>query len=549
MPGKTRRTILFATGMAVILALPLLLGLDRSESRKGEAPMASASPAAPALAAAKESMGNASPLSTLVTKNAVAGLFPPLEVGKEKTDRGFRLSFKREVYPRITNIANATDVSVHRVERSQEREGGRAWSRNDALVVDPSAMEARVYPLYEMEALQPTDGGLFEMIDDTRLLFVRPRLSGDEAGFDLATMNIRDGTISVVSPGFWTTKIGEYGQFEDHLLSSRYAKGKHGGAGRVMLTSFKGRMWIIDVATGEVRTSGEEAYPAYGDLGSKPLRELVYPSPDLTRFVSQKEAFANRFELIDPDAEKKIADFAFGDDVVLTDPGIVWSPDGQYFFLEYGNKKDERAIYTDNGRLLFAQGIRFYDRDGRIVRDLKLPRNADADARMSVFGWAGEGQAWIETFGTEKREEGDPVKGEPSYRLYDIAKGSYTDYETVGDENDLRDAEIHLRHEGYSFRSRAYLLADSRSRRLWHPTENARVIRNGDRIYSAVQSEEEGSSVQRWDSSGHAWKPADRRSNAESAGIRISPTIEALSSGWLVYRRQTDPTLEYVKAE
>jgi len=542
----SRKTVILGllAGIALIMAVPLALGGKASKPDSPEEAAGSPNAAKTAFLAA-DSRGEDPKASSAEAQSH--GLFPPLAVRTEPFERGFGVRFDPEQNAVPQRIASTPAGTAHLVARHDYREDGSGitWSRYDAVIVDPVSQAASVYPLYEMKMLMTDESVLFESVDENNVLFVLPRLTGSRLSYDLAKLDVRDGRVEVVAAEFWETQVGEYGQSEDFLLSAHYAKGTDDEDGNLLLTSFKGRLWRIGVASGEVAASGMTDYPAYGDPGSKPPRELVYPSPDLSRFVYQREAFANRFELIDTASGAKIGAFEFDGNTSLTDPGIVWSPDGRYFFLEYGRKDRAREVYTDNGVLLYAEGIRFYDRDGQAARTLKLPEKAGRDARMNAFGWADEGKVWIEFFAASSREEGEPLKGDSVYKLFDIETGTLTDYAVVRDVGELINATLHERHPGYSFRSRPYLMADSEKKTLWLPPRDAEAVRNGDSLYTLMRTVD-GTLVHKLDSSRGSWRLADFEPAEERHGNLLYETPDVLPDGTLVYARNTGAGLDYV---
>ncbi len=541
----SRKKTLFAltAGLVAVLAVPLALGMNRHEAGSAGDPAGPRIGGEPVPVAVKAVAGE----SAAVPAQAVGfGLFPPLEARTEPFDRGFRLRFDPEQQAMSYRIASTSAVTAHLIARHESKEEGTGttWTRYDAAVVDPATRAVRVYPLYEMKMLMTDESPLFEFVDENRVLFVLPRLTGSRLSYDLAALDVREGQVAVVASRFWETQVGPYGQ-EDFLLGAHYVKGTDDGHGKLILTSFKGRLWRIDAASGEVLSSGKTDYPAYGDPGSKPPRELVYPSPDLSRFVYQREAFANRFELFDTASGGKIGEFGFDEKTSLTDPGIVWSPDGRYFFLEHGRKDQAREVYTDNGVLLYAEGIRFYDRDGKVAANLKLPAAADRDTRMNAFGWADDGKVWIELFGASPREEGEPLKEDSVYKLYDIEKGTLADYSVVRDAGELTETVIYERHKGYSFRSRPYLLADSGSKKLWLPPQDSEAIRNGDRLFTLTRTEE-GALLHEWNSSRGSWRMIDFDPVVERRDARLYETPNVVPGGRLVYERRMESSLDYV---
>ncbi|WP_256759729.1 hypothetical protein [Cohnella sp. WQ 127256] len=473
-------------------------------------------------------------------------LFPPLKVSAISKDRGFQLQFDKEQYARLVGTVSTPTRVIHSYVRNDYKEDGTSdtWTRYDAVVVNPDTRDIKVYPMYELKSLEPSFGNssLFTLIDDRNVMFIRPTLDVKMMSYDLVRLDIETGKIAVIAPRIWEVDTYNGDSSDDFMLGAHYSKQTDSSYGKLLLTSFKGRLWQIDVASGEVQTNGTNTFPAYGDPGSKPPRELIYPSSDLTRFVYQHWG-ANRFDIIDPTLNKPIHQIRFEDTVALMDPGIVWSPNSQMFFMEYGNRDQALGSYTDNGMLLFAQGIRFYDRDGQVLRTLELP--SSKQKRMNVYGWADEGKVWIEYFQAVSVEEGEPLKKEVSYKLYDIRTGKLTDYRITDDFSRLQKISVVKRHKGYSFRSLPYLMVDTTNHLLWLPPSNATAMWDDEQLYMQL-SGEDSSYLHSWNPAKRSWDwvHSDPGENINGFHHFTVPTL--VQNQWLLYQRYSDQNIDYV---
>lgn len=472
--------------------------------------------------------------------------FPPLQPELVETDKGFEVRFDESSVSLVDTVALSSRV-VHVVARSEDLEdgaGGAIW-KFEAIVVEPISRRLNVHPLYEFPEWPPMGFGLIAAPDGKSLLFVRPERLGTRVAYNLASLNAETGKLSVPAPRFWIAESEQGRLFDDFLLGAHLFAEEGNSGGELLLSSFKGRTWRIDLRTGEVQTSGTEDYPAYGDLGSTPPRETIYPSPDLTRIVYQP-AGTSRFEVADSESGKTIGQFDFGEAKTVNDPGIVWNSEGSLFFLEYGDRDQVRGIYSDNGMQLFAQGVRFFDRDGKHIGVFELPN--DPDRRMNVYGWAGEHQVWLEFFSASAPEDRDSRKLDATYKLYDIGQGTLEEYRIMDDVAALAEPSTEKRHAGYGAMSPVFLLADSKKRLLWLPPEGSQAVTDGGRLYLHVADSEAGY-VHEWEPRERTWKLADVDSGEIKAGMLIMRKPVVYRDEWLVYERGSSGRAEYVRLD
>ncbi len=398
--------------------------------------------------------------------------------------------------------------------------------------------------MYELKTIPRTDGtDLFTLLDDRNVMYIRPAIDGRLLFFDLVRLDIENGEIVTIAPRFWEINLDDEETAEDFILSAHYSKLKDHQYGKLLLTSYKGRLWNIDVSNGEVQTNGKNVYPAFGYPGSTPPRELVFPSPDLQRFVYQHTG-THRFEVVVPSLGESIHPFSFNDSTELMEPGIVWSPDSRLFFIEYGKRNHALGVYTDNGSLLFAQGIRFYDRDGTIIRTLELP--SSKDKRVNVYGWADNGRVWLEFFRAVRLQDREPLKQDIIYKLYDIRSGKLTDYHMMDDLSKLQIKSVIKRHNGYSFRSLPFIIADTKNRLLWQPPSSATAIWSDDQLYIQTASEDI-SHVHSWNPIKQTWEWAASDLGENDNGNHRFAVPAAFQKQWLFYPRYSNKRIDYVR--
>ncbi|XID95841.1 hypothetical protein ACF3MZ_15510 [Paenibacillaceae bacterium WGS1546] len=477
---------------------------------------------------------------------ADARSFAPLQPELAGTNKGFEVRFDESSVSLVDTVALSSRV-VHVVARSEDLEdgaGGAIW-KFEAIVVEPISRRLTVHPLYEFPEWPPMGFGPIASPDGKSLLFVRPESFGTRVAYDLASLNAETGKLSVLAPRFWIAESEQGRLFDDFLLGAHLLAEEGNSGGQLLLSSFKGRMWRIDLRTGEVRTSGKEDYPAYGDLGSTPPRETIYPSPDLTRIVYQP-AGTSRFEVADFESGETIGQFDFGDAKTVNDPGIVWNPEGSLFFLEYGDRDQVRAIYSDNGMQLFAQGVRFFDRDGKAAGVFELPN--DPDRRMNVYGWAGEYRVWLEFYRAPASEDRDSRKLDATYKLYDIRTGKLAEYRITEDTSALKDPTMEMRRADYGAMSPVFLLADANERLLWLPPEGSQAVTDGGKLILHVADSEAGY-VHEWEPRERTWKWANVDPGEIIAGTLTMPKPLAYREEWLIYERRSSSRAEYVRLD
>ncbi|MFC4099063.1 hypothetical protein [Paenibacillus xanthanilyticus] len=478
-----------------------------------------------------------------------APAFAPLRLKTVPDADGFGMKIEPTEGLYILKTFSAKERIVHVIVRNVGE--GNGGERLEAVIVNPGSAEVESQVLVEYP-FHVQSGPRLE-IDGEKLVFVRPVHQEGMVAYDLATFDPADGRVDVVAERFWSQPLQD-GQEEDFLTGLHVSQGKEGAGGKVLLSSFRGRTWLIDRTSGQVLASAGAVYPAFGDPGSSPVRELLFPSPDLSRMVYQPKS-GRAFQLLDPAGGKTVAAFGFGEEAALMSPGISWNAESTRFYQEFGDASRTYAASSDTGLHLYAQSVRFYDRNGKPERTFTL--RGPADARMNVYGWASEHEVWLETFRVRMpKPNSEPEKRNIAYKRYDIRTGVLTDYRTAGKPEDLKQPElVQPVDQPAAFIRRSFLLADAKSKRIWPSPYPASAVSTEQGLYLHVPSDV-GDALYRWTKEEPAWRWLDGRTvvsvhsgEAGPAWRFAAPVIHR--DRWLVYA-DDDPiggdwTIRYAK--
>jgi len=473
-----------------------------------------------------------------------------LDIQLVSTEQGFELKPSEEGYVSIIETASTSKYVVHGTIRSEEGSDGQT-SRQifEVIVMQPNSNDVTIFTLCEI--LEPYRmNSFFTVIDESNIMFVRPAIESDVISYDLMRLNIETGDISVISSNIWEVKIEEYGVINDFWTGSHFEPGAAEASGKLMLTTFKGLVLLIDIASGEVLSSKEDMYPAYGDLGSTPPRELVYPSLDLQRLVYQtpKENqiyLPNKFRLHDAASHELIKEINMDEKLQLMFPGIVWNNESDMFLLEYARKETEGVVggMFDNAHYIFAEGIRFFNRDGNAIRDLVVP--ASSGQRMNAFSWAGDGKLWVEYY-SPNGSYGDWLKGDISYKLYDIRSNKLETYSKTSSTSKLDDPVIIKRQNRLNHFSPPFLLVDQNKKLVWEPPIGAQAVFSEGELYMQLYSED-AAHIQHWDSKSNSWVWIVSESGNIYDNHRFFQVPVVYQNQWLVYPRDKVSRVDYIR--
>ncbi|MEF2243635.1 hypothetical protein [Paenibacillus sp. IITD108] len=484
------------------------------------------------------------PINGQTSANSLPELFDELEVQLASADGGFQLKLYGGDYPFRT--VSTTDYVVHGVARykSEESENGQGGDRLDAVVVKPDTQEVKVFPLYELKTQHHSNSSLFEFIDERTIIFVKPAFEQDVFVYDLASLNIETGAVSVISPHIWEISKHDNIHAEDFWLSAHVEKASGNYPEKLLLSTFKGQVLLIDLASGQVKSSSEAAYPAYGDPGSKPPRELVFPSPDLQSLVYQhvdenQIMISNQFELRHTAGNQLIASFEMDEQLILRSPGIEWDNTSEMFILEYA--KDFIGETFDNGHYVFAEGIRFFDKKGNVLRDLVIPENSGQ--RLNAFGWQEDGRLWVEYFKPEGSEETVWRKGDISYKLYDVQSGKLTSFNKTSDMDKLTDPVVVKRDISYG--AAPFLMVDYKNKLVWEPPLGAHAKYGDDYLYIQLMAEE-AAHIQRWDAKSRSWSWMTSETENYNNDPYYFTTTHLFKDQWLISPHFKSKSIDYI---
>ncbi|MBH5319944.1 hypothetical protein I6N90_19270 [Paenibacillus sp. GSMTC-2017] len=418
--------------------------------------------------------------------------YPKLEVKTSVVDGGFKLAIDDgSLSARSVAEESSYGTIIHLVERDlQALDGTEAIKRRyDVVVVRPDRMEIKVYPAYIVDEINQLVNHKLKLINDKQVVFTQNRIENGLLIYDLVVMNVENGEVNGVVQSFWKVAMDSEEYQEDFLVSAHYAQRDNSQVNKILLTSFLGKTWLFQLDTLAVTHSGSSLYPAYGDKGSKPPRELLFPSPDLERFVYQSVEenqiiTKNQFTLVDTLSRKTLNTIHIDDSMTLTDPGIVWNEEGTSFFQEYADASRAQSTYFDNSSVVFAEYISFYNRDGELIRTLKS--SSRTGERMSVFGWLDENSLLIETYRSIHNEVGGWIKGTIVYKEYNLRSGKLTTYKSIKDATLLVKPVLVPIHNGFAYDSKSFVVIDRNSKKVWSPDVKGRSFITDGQLYTTV---------------------------------------------------------------
>lgn len=396
---------------------------------------------------------------------------------------GFKLSFPENSYVNRLGLERAGDSFVQLIsyEDGSKSEGEMETIRYEALVVNPGEKEWRSIPLYETYGHEYSWDYPFRTIDDRHILFVKQTRTGDILQYDLVRLDVKSNTVETVAPAFWIRYQEPNIYVDDFLLADWQSDSDD----KLLLSSFMGKMWLFDKYSDRV-TSFSQTFPAYGDLGSKPLRSLSYPSPDLSRMVYQVVSGSQiepsrHFQVVDLEKTDVLAQISLDVNDIAGDGSVVWNKSGTAFFLEYANDNEPMGSILENGQTVSAQGIGLYDRNGGEIR--KLTVRPGSRERMNVFGWIGDNELLVEHYVPSKRGEYGWEKSDAVYKIHHVKNGQTTALATVLNGTDLKEPLLIRRHEGIAVGLSGFVLLDMNNKKIWDAGTEGRTWENEGEVY------------------------------------------------------------------
>ncbi|REK71403.1 hypothetical protein [Paenibacillus paeoniae] len=536
-----RQMILMALVSAVIILILIIPAFERVPGGHR-----SANEGAEAAAAIEVEM---EPTSTpLVTgESDKKDQIPPLNAYLEPAPGGMRLVLDEKESQYVNSVADdATGgVSVHLVER--EVYSGSAelgWVKQyNLVVVRPDTARIDTYPLYTEKAI---DHGFYppivKLMNEHQAMFIKRSKEGDAIEYQLAVVFLGSGSIYTM-PTFW--KIHADSEDErDFLLSAHYEWNEDGHIVEVMLTSYGGKRWQMNLKTFKLIGDRGQTYPGAGDPGSSPPRPLMYPTPDLERFVyrfTEKVPIyiSNHFMVTDSKSGKVIKLFSIDDSLLLSNSGPVWNKESSRFYLEYAKSGEEMGVVYDTGTLVFAQQIAFYDANGERSRIL----HAAKGERISVFNWLDEHRLLVESYRPVQRANGGWSKGEIAYKEYDVRTGKLTAYRHEQDASKLANGEtLKLCTAGGTYDSKAFVYIDQKHKKVWTPDVKGWTYESDGNLYINVYEKDNQGRIFKWDSEERQLQLVHSYSSSDQ-------TLHQAIGGWLMLGDRGRSSFLYLNTE
>ncbi|MBB3112545.1 hypothetical protein FHS18_004646 [Paenibacillus phyllosphaerae] len=454
-----------------------------------------------------------------------AGLthFDQLMVHIARSDSGFTVTFDNRQAPVVLATTSIGSRIVHTVVRKErERARNLMWTAYDAVVLNPDTGEHKVYPLYETPITGSGDAFAIRRLNDQFGWFIRTAGGSGRIDYEIVRIRLDTGVQEVVASGLFAQERLASDRSGDGIVGIHERRADDGSVHQIMLTSQSGRVQMVHMNAGPYEHAWEGLYDAYLDSDDGNPQDRIDPSPDLTRFLAQT-ASGSEVELFDIVRAVPIASIPVGPNNAAASSRAVWNADGSMFYL-----------MEDSGHA--SAGVRFYDRDGQLVRTLDF---ADTKSRgqVDVFGWADAESVWLARPESEK---------DIAYWLYQVRTGEQLSYRRAASSASLRTASAYAK----GLDRETVLLADHVQRIVWESPAEAVAfgVHQGD---AYVQfGTDIGGYVMRWDGKAAQWRWKASVPEYDWGNARSAPVIH--NDQWLVYTRHAGTvgdSLAYVKMQ
>ncbi|MBH5320877.1 hypothetical protein I6N90_24105 [Paenibacillus sp. GSMTC-2017] len=371
---------------------------------------------------------------------------------------------------------------VHLVEyRGDQRLGEVNRLYYELLVVKPDHNSVKKYTLYETGKEESPRYSGIKMINEKDVIIMSQIVEQDRLVYEIAKLDINSGKLTSSVPYREVLKDSEEYD-DDSILSQFFDEDEYGKVSKMMLTTLKGKMWLIDLHTLEVMSPRHKLYPSYGDPGSAPSRNLIFPDPKLERFVYSvligDNRITNDYLIANAKNGNVITRFSI-DESLQASPEVAWNKGGSLFALEYAKKGDELGSRTDNAIIVFAHSISVYNRDGKIVATIDAP----SEERISIVNWLDEERLLIESYKTNYKGMGEGEKKDITYKTFHVQTGELSTYQRVKDGSLLDNAELIFGYAelGYGFSTQVYI--ERSGNQIWVPDMGGDLKRIGDEVY------------------------------------------------------------------
>ncbi|WP_337101205.1 TolB family protein [Paenibacillus sp. YIM B09110] len=403
--------------LVIVFLLLLLIGCDNN--RNNDAKMTETPTERPVAAEGNRYAEDSSaPPLTQLEQDLITDDLNALTVNVIKQNDGIKYVLNEEnAFVAQTIISNDNEMPViHIVQRlSSDSE----WTRYqlDLLAVYPE--EGR-YSLIPFADIQLKDGysvsstsRIHGFLDPARLILIQPSV-GEAIGsirYDVVSLDLKTLTLTTVAENV------PNGIEEDHLGKSWL----NAVDGKLYLNVFgDGRLWIIDVRTGESKLSDNllpNPFPFF----------MLTPSPSGDRiwyeaYREQGEGLV--YHLYNEEGEL-IKRFSNGYEGYDRYSAFQWSADSRLAVYEYTrDQSSDNVLGGEENYIIAPQGVQLLDRSGSIVWETSTATN-DKTSHVEWRGWLSGDSGILQRYELEFSDEGSviPVKQRSTYEWIDVTSG------------------------------------------------------------------------------------------------------------------------------
>ncbi|RJX38823.1 hypothetical protein D3P09_14930 [Paenibacillus pinisoli] len=536
-----RQMIMMALVSAVIILLLIIPALEKPGDMNQPALEAVETPLTINIAPPDQAE---QPLSTVVKESGEDGI-PPLNAYLQPAVGGIRLVLDKGDALYMNSVAEDAmgNMAVHMVEREVETgDHERRWVKQyDLVVVRPDSGQVDTFPLYtEEQEIKHYYYPKVKILNEHEVMFIRRLMEGEVIQYQLVVLQLGSGNLLTL-PVFWKVHP-DSDEERDFLLSAHYEWNERGHVVEVMLTSYEGKRWLMDLEGFKLIGHRGQTYPATGDAGSGgPSRPLMYPTPDLERFAYSFTAkdpidISNHFMVADSKSGKIFKLFSIDDGMQLSDSGLVWNKESSRFFLEYAKKGEEMGVNYDSGPVVFAQHIAFYDANGERSRVL----HAGSGERLSVYDWLDEHRLLIESYRPVERSRAVWSKGDIVYKEYDVRTGKLAAYRMEQDATKLANGEtLTLRTAGGTYDSKAFVYLDQQSKRIWTPDVKGWTHHTGGSLYINVADADMQRRIFEWNEETKSLRMVYSTNSSEQQLYQVA-------GNWLMFKDRNESSYYYM---
>jgi hypothetical protein len=319
---------------------------------------------------------SATPVPT--TENGTIGA-----VEKVETENGFRLATDGTYNPfQLFTAASdeGTPYVVHVLTSNESLVNGVRFGAI-AAVIHPDSGEFRTYPLFsaiinDSYAAHSIAKG-YGMLDSRHLLYIAVHDANDEGAvqsYSVEKLDITTGEKTVIVPAI--RELDSISQEEYFAPGWMTASGES-----LVLNSYsEGKLWVIDIADGEVRQLPKQTKHSWPFF-------LTSVSPD-GELIWHLDSDNSRFVLLDLEGNER-STVPFSSEAIRGQSGwFYWSPNGKYAIFDDSSTSEQNpVIYEDAEFSLKAMNkLNIYTREGN-GQSIMFDRSKGQF--VEVAGWLG----------------------------------------------------------------------------------------------------------------------------------------------------------------